>query len=77
MTEGLKKEQKEALLLKYPTPSNFGAAVAPIINSKKLIEEINDAAKIAAELYHTDTGSRKFFALANGAFHMKRAGKKK
>lgn len=110
MAEGLKKEQKEALLAKYPQPKNFQAAVAPIlnkeisatlselslnrdkrilarqnitgklmsclgksltdilkgnINSKKLVEEINDAAKIAAEMYHMDTNSRKFFALSS------------
>lgn len=109
MTEGLTKEQKEALVRKYPTPNNFQSAVAPIlnkeiavvlsdlsinrdkriiarqnmlgklmsalgksltdilqgnINTKKLIEEINDAAKIAAEIYHTDNKSRKFFALS-------------
>ncbi|XP_048002748.1 uncharacterized protein LOC125239256 [Leguminivora glycinivorella] len=34
------------------------------INSKKLIEEINDAAKLAGEIHHHDSNSRKFFCLA-------------
>lgn len=34
------------------------------INSKELIEEINDGAKIASEIFHEDSSSRKFFALA-------------
>ncbi|CAG5059793.1 unnamed protein product [Parnassius apollo] len=34
------------------------------INSKVLIEEINDAAKLAAEIHHQDSASRKFFALS-------------
>lgn len=109
MCEGLGKEAKEAILKKYPTPANFSAATAPIlnaeilatlselsikrdkrivvrqnligvlmtclgksltsilkgnINSKTLIEEINDAAKLAAEIHHQDSSSRKFFSLA-------------
>lgn len=34
------------------------------INSKVLVEEINDAAKLAAEIYYQDSSSRRFFALA-------------
>lgn len=34
------------------------------INTKMLVEEINDAAKLAAEVFHQDSSSRKFFALA-------------
>ncbi|KAL4705679.1 hypothetical protein ACJJTC_018752 [Scirpophaga incertulas] len=34
------------------------------INSRMLIEEINDAAKLAAEIHYQDSSSRKFFALA-------------
>ncbi|KAM3967398.1 uncharacterized protein ACR2FA_011743 [Aphomia sociella] len=33
------------------------------INSRILIEEINDAAKLAAEIFYQDSSSRKFFAL--------------
>lgn len=109
MTEGLGKDARDKLIEKYPTPSNFPNAVAPLmnaellatlsepsvkrdkriiyrqnltgklmtclgrsltnilkgdINSKKLIEEINDAAKIASEIHHQDSSSRKFFALS-------------
>ncbi|KAI8432501.1 hypothetical protein MSG28_004882 [Choristoneura fumiferana] len=110
MAEGLTKEQIQTLVKKYPTPKNFPAAVAPIlnkeigatlselslnrdrriinrqnmiakilsclgmtltdilkgnINSKKLIEQISDAAKIAAEIHCNDSKSRKFFALSS------------
>ncbi|KAI8435386.1 hypothetical protein MSG28_003704 [Choristoneura fumiferana] len=110
MAEGLTKEQIQTLIKKYPTPKNFPAAVAPIlnkeigatlselslnrdrriinrqnmiakilsclgmtltdilkgnINSKKLIEQISDAAKIAAEIHCNDSKSRKFFALSS------------
>lgn len=34
------------------------------INSKMLIEQINDAAKLAADIHHQDSSSRKFFALS-------------
>lgn len=34
------------------------------INSKVLVEEISDAAKLAAEIYYQDSSSRRFFALA-------------
>lgn len=43
------------------------------INSKILIEEINDAAKIAADIYHDDSSSRKFFALAGASKNVKEA----
>lgn len=33
------------------------------INTKSLIEQINDAAKMLAEIYHQDSSSRKFFTL--------------
>lgn len=112
MSEGLGKDARDKLTEKYPTPSNFPNAVAPImnaellatlsepsvkrdrrivnrqnlignlmtclgrsltnilkgdINSKKLIEEINDAAKIASEVHHQDSSSRKFFALSGAS----------
>ncbi|XP_063389061.1 uncharacterized protein LOC134674838 [Cydia fagiglandana] len=34
------------------------------INSKLIIEQVNDAAKLCAEIYYQDSSSRKFFALA-------------
>lgn len=34
------------------------------ISSKVLVKEISDAAKLAAEIYHQDSSSRRFFALA-------------
>lgn len=37
------------------------------INSRILIEEINDAAKLAAEIFYQDSSSRKFFALGGAS----------
>lgn len=37
------------------------------INSKILVEEINDAAKIAADVYHDDSSLRKSYALAGAS----------
>lgn len=34
------------------------------LNTKDIVEQLNDSAKLAAEVYHQDNGSRKFFALA-------------
>lgn len=34
------------------------------INTKDLIEQVNDAAKLAGDMFHQDSTSRKFFALA-------------
>ncbi|KAJ8710238.1 hypothetical protein PYW07_009604 [Mythimna separata] len=110
MSEGLGKDARDKLIEKYPIPSNFPNAVAPVmnaellatlsepsvkrdrrivyrqnlvgnlmtclgrsltnilkgdINSKKLIEEINDAAKIASEIHHQDSSSRKFSFVPN------------
>lgn len=112
MSDGLDKEARSSIMDKYPTPSNFQNAIAPVmnaeimatlseplvkrdkrivirqtltgklmtclgrsltnimkgnINSKLLIEQINDAAKIAAEIHHQDSSSRKFFALSGAS----------
>lgn len=116
--EGLGKEAKESLVNKYPTPSNFPGAVAPVMNpeilasvseltvkrdkriiirqnmtgklmtclgrsltgllkgdfsSKLLIEQINDAAKLAAEIHFQDSSSRRFFALSGSNQTVKEA----
>ncbi|KAI8438534.1 hypothetical protein MSG28_011008 [Choristoneura fumiferana] len=43
------------------------------INTRTLIEEINDAAKLLAEIFHQDSSSRKFFALAGANQTVKEA----
>lgn len=43
------------------------------INSNSIIEEVNDAAKMLAEIYFEDSSSRKFFALAGANLTIKEA----
>lgn len=118
MSTGLEKDGLESIVKKYPIPSNFTSAGAPIlnpeilaslseitvkrdkrithrqnltgkvmcalgktltsvlkgdINSKLLIEQVNDAAKLCAEIYYLDSSSRKFFALAGANQTIKEA----